>query len=65
MALPTLVALSKALRPGATVFIDNSKPENKRYAELHQYLNDARNGWKSVVLPFNNGFEMAIKVASE
>jgi hypothetical protein len=61
VALPTLELLSPSLRPGAVLFVDNAITSAPRYAKLNAFLRDPKNGWHSILLPFTNGFEMAVK----
>lgn len=61
LALPIVQVLEKALRPGALLFVDNALTGKQRYADLNNYLQNPSNGWKIIILPFSNGFEMAIK----
>ncbi|KAL9932588.1 hypothetical protein V8E36_008705 [Tilletia maclaganii] len=63
LALPTLLALEDALRPGAMLFVDNSISGHDRYADLLQYLGDPVHGWQSMALPFSHGLEVAVKRA--
>jgi len=61
VALPTLELLTPALRTGALLFVDNAISSAPRYAKLNAFLRSPENGWQSVILPFTNGFEMAVK----
>ena len=61
LALPIVQSLERALKPGAMLFVDNAIAAENRYADLNSYLNNPSNGWKSIILPFANGFEMAVK----
>lgn len=61
-ARPTLETLTPAARPGAVLFIDNATSSAERYRDLNEFLSTPENGWASVVMPFTNGLELAVKV---
>lgn len=63
MYLPMLKLLAPHLRPGAVVLADNvlSPFIKKTLAEYVAYMQDSRNGFLSVTVPFPSGFEYSVK----
>lgn len=60
LALPTLKLVQPHLRPGAVVLTDNTISGAAGYSDLLQYIRAPKNGFRSMTLPFTNGFEMSI-----
>ncbi|KEF57250.1 uncharacterized protein A1O9_05167 [Exophiala aquamarina CBS 119918] len=60
LALPTLKTVQPRLRHGAVVLADNTISGAEGYADLLAYLRDPESGFKSMTLPFTNGFEMSV-----
>lgn len=65
VALPILKLLEPALKPGAVMFVDNVATKNSPYKDLYAYIDDPANGWTNIVLPYTNGFGMAVKGAGK
>lgn len=61
IALPLLSLLEKKIRRGGVVFVDNSISGEERYKELNDRLDGEGSGWHSIVVPFRDGFKMAVK----
>lgn len=61
MALPVLKLLEPRIRKGGVVFVDNCTSGKDRYKELDDHLNREGSGWHCVVIPFRDGFKMAVK----
>lgn len=60
MALPTLETLKPKFRRGTVVLTDNVISAAKGYAELLAYIRDPTNGFQTMTLPFEGGFEMSV-----
>lgn len=61
---PVLDILTPRLRPGAVICADNTAGERARrnYARLFEVLDDPANGFRTTTLPFEGGFEFAVKL---
>ncbi|KAL8717300.1 MAG: hypothetical protein Q9225_005448 [Loekoesia sp. 1 TL-2023] len=64
LALPTLKIVQPHLRPGAVVLTDNIISGAAGYADLLAYIKDPKNGFRTMTLPFTNGFEMSVYTPS-
>ncbi|EED19602.1 O-methyltransferase, putative [Talaromyces stipitatus ATCC 10500] len=60
LALPTLKVVQPYLRHGAVVLADNTISSAKGYADLLSYLQNPKNGFRNMTLPFTNGLEMSV-----
>lgn len=60
--LPVLKMMEPKLRPGAVVLADNIKTFRKSLAPYVDYMQNGRNGFRSVTLPLADGFEYSVKV---
>lgn len=64
---PALDQLLPHLRPGAVICADNTAGERSRanYAAFFEVIDDPAHRFITVTLPFQGGFEMAVKGGSE
>jgi predicted O-methyltransferase YrrM len=62
VAYPALKQLTPLLRPGAIVVCDNTKRFRTAYREYLNFINDSSNGFRSLLLPYAGGLEIAIKI---
>ncbi|GAA5871744.1 hypothetical protein JCM8547_008130 [Rhodosporidiobolus lusitaniae] len=62
LALPTLKNLIPKFRKGAVVFIDNTVSSKERYIEILSFLRAEGSGFRTTVLPYSGGMEMAVYV---
>jgi predicted O-methyltransferase YrrM len=62
MALPALRLVAPRMRPGAVVLADNTARYAERYAEFLTFVRDPANGFRSMTLPMQGGFEMSVRV---
>ncbi|MFI4934394.1 MAG: O-methyltransferase [Caulobacterales bacterium] len=62
MARPALELIAPRLRPGAVVCADNTGGFREPYRHYFAFVNDPRNGLRTMTLPFDGGFEMTVKV---
>ncbi|KIW13370.1 hypothetical protein PV08_08558 [Exophiala spinifera] len=60
MVLPTLKTVLPRLRHGAVVLADNTISSAKGYEEFLTFVRNPENGFRTMTLPFNNGFEMSV-----
>jgi predicted O-methyltransferase YrrM len=60
--LPVLKLLEPRLRPGAVVLADNIKTFRRSLAPYVDYVQNGRNGFRSVTLPLKDGFEYSVKL---
>lgn len=63
MARPALELIAPRLGPGAIVCADNTISAAPSYPAYFAYVNDPANGFRTLTLPFEGGFEMTVKVA--
>jgi predicted O-methyltransferase YrrM len=61
---PVLDKLTPRLRPGAVICADNTAGERARqtYADFFAALEDPANGFRTMTLPFDGGFELTVKL---
>ncbi|RLD07066.1 MAG: methyltransferase [Chloroflexota bacterium] len=57
-----LELVSPHLRPGAIVACDNTAVDIAEYGEYFEYLNDPRNRFKTMTVPFEGGFEISVRI---
>lgn len=63
MARPAIELVGPHLRPGAVVAADNTEGFFRApYRHFFAYVNDPRNGLRTMTLPFPGGLEMVVKV---
>ena len=62
VAQPALELVSPHLRVGAIVACDNTEVDIAEYGDYFAYLNDPRNRFKTMTLPFKGGLEISVKI---
>ena len=62
VALPALELVSPSLRPGAIVVCDNTAVFADAYRDYFAFLNDPKNRFRTLTLPFEGGFELTVRV---
>jgi predicted O-methyltransferase YrrM len=61
MARPAMELVSPRLRPGAIVVCDNTERYRSEYADYFAYLKNPANGFRTMTLPFDGGFELSVR----
>ena len=62
MALPALELIAPHLRKGAVVVADNTAQVRYAYRHFFEFVEDPKNGLKTLTLPFEGGLEFTVKV---
>lgn len=62
MARPALELVAPHLRPGAVIVADNTDQFREAYRHFFAFVEDPKNGLKTMTLPFDNGLELVVKV---
>ncbi len=62
VALPALKLVSSSLRPGAIVVCDNTTVDAAEYGDYFEYVNDPRNRFRTMTVPFEGGFELSVRL---
>ena len=62
MARPALELIAPHLRPGAVVVADNTAQFRHAYRHFFEFVDDPKNGLKTMTLPFDGGLEFIVKV---
>ena len=62
VALPALQRVSPSLRPGAIVVTDNTAVDAGEYRDYFEFVNDPRNRFRTMTVPFEGGFELTVRV---
>jgi len=62
MARPALELVAPHLRPGAIVVADNTTQFRHAYRHFFEFVEDPKNGLKSLTLPYAGGLELVVKV---
>ncbi len=62
VALPALELVSSSLRPGAIVACDNTIVDAAEYGDYFEFVNDPRNRFRTMTVPFEGGFELTVRV---
>jgi predicted O-methyltransferase YrrM len=62
VALPALERVSPSLRPGAIVVCDNTAEDANEYRDYFKFVNDPRNRFRTMTVPFAGGFELTVRV---
>jgi predicted O-methyltransferase YrrM len=62
VALPALERVSPSLRPGAVVVCDNTTVDIGEYRDYFEFVNDPRNRFRTMTLPFAGGFEFTVRI---
>jgi predicted O-methyltransferase YrrM len=61
MARPALELIAPHLRSGAIVVCDNTQQYRSEYADYLAFLHDPANGFRTMTLPFEGGFELSVR----
>jgi len=62
VALPALELVSPSLRPGAIVACDNTAVDIAEYHDYFEFVNDPKNRFRTMTVPFNGGFELTVRI---
>jgi len=62
VALPALELVSTSLRPGAIVVCDNTSVDANEYRDYFEFVNDPKNRFRTMTVPFAGGFELTVRV---
>ncbi|MGH6908557.1 MAG: O-methyltransferase [Phenylobacterium sp.] len=62
MALPALELIAPHLRQGAVVVADNTTQVRHAYRHFFEFVDDPKNGLKTMTLPFDGGLEFVVRV---
>ena len=61
MALPALERVAPALRAGAIVAADNTTTFREGYEDYFAFVNDSKNGLRTLTLPYPDGIELTVR----
>ena len=62
VALPALELVSSYLRPGAIVVCDNTTVSAEAYRGYFKFVNDPKNQFRTMTIPFRGGLELTVRV---
>ncbi len=62
VAQPALELVSPSLRPGAIVVCDNTAVDIDEYGAYFEFVNDPKNRFRTMTIPFEGGFELSVRV---
>ena len=62
VAQPALELVSPSLRPGAIVVCDNTTESLDEYHDYFEFVNDPKNRFCTMTVPFKGGFELTVRV---
>ncbi len=62
VALAALERVSPSLRRGAMVVCDNTAAHADAYRDYFEFVNDPKNRFRTMTLPFAGGFELTVRV---
>jgi len=62
VALPALELVSSNLRPGAIVLCDNTVVAAEAYQDYFEYINNPKNQFTTMTIPFQGGFEFTVRI---
>jgi predicted O-methyltransferase YrrM len=62
VALPALECVSPSLRQGAIVVCDNTTEDIAEYHDYFEFVNDPKNRFRTMTVPFAGGFELTVRV---
>ena len=62
VALPALERVAPQLRPGAIVATDNTGAFADSYRDYFEFLNDPKNRFRTLTLPYHGGLELSVRV---
>jgi predicted O-methyltransferase YrrM len=63
MARPALSLIAPHLREGAVVICDNTQQFREAYREYFEFIDDPRNGLRTMTLPFEGGLEFTVRAS--
>jgi predicted O-methyltransferase YrrM len=63
MARPAIELIAPHLRVGAVICADNTGGFREPYRHYFAFVEDPANGFRTMTLPFDGGFEMTVKVS--
>ena len=61
MARPALELVARRLRQGAVVIADNTEQYRDAYRDYFEFVNDPKNGLRTMTLPFKGGLEFTVR----
>jgi len=61
MARPALALVAPYLREGAVVICDNTTQFHEAYRDYFEFVNDPKNGLRTMTLPFEGGLEFTVR----
>ena len=62
VSCPALELVSPFLRTGAIVVCDNTTVAHDEYEDYFQFVNDPKNRFRTMTVPFKGGFELTVRV---
>lgn len=62
VAQPALELVSPYLRPGAIVACDNTAIDIDEYGAYFEFVNDPKNRFRTMTVPFEGGFELSVRI---
>ena len=62
VALPALERVSPSLRTGAIVACDNTAAHADAYRDYFEFVNDPKNRFRTITVPFEGGFELTVRI---
>ena len=62
VAAPALERVSPSLRPGAIVACDNTISAANEYGAYFEFVNDPKNRFRTMTVPFEGGFELTVRI---
>jgi predicted O-methyltransferase YrrM len=62
VALPALELVAPKLRKGAIVVCDNTAVDANEYVDYFEFVNDPKNHFRTMTIPFTGGFELTVRV---
>lgn len=64
MARPALQLIAPHLREGAVVIADNTQQFREAYRDYFEFVDDPRNGLRTMTLPFEGGLEFTVRAGA-
>ncbi|MGZ6015868.1 MAG: O-methyltransferase [Phenylobacterium sp.] len=62
MARPAIELIAPHLRPGAMIVADNTAQFRHAYRHFFAFVEDSKNGLKTLTLPFDGGLEVVVRI---
>jgi predicted O-methyltransferase YrrM len=62
VALPALELVAPTLRPGSIVVCDNTKAHADSYRDYFEFVNNPRNRFRTITVPFEGGLELTVRI---